>query len=150
MYVSYLESRFGIIKIVADNNFILEVNFVDEIKNELFENEMTRKCKKELLEYFANKRKEFDVPIKLSGTKFQNVVWNELLNVKYGKMVSYSDIAMKVANKNSVRAVASAIAKNKLLILVPCHRVIGKNNSLTGFSAGIEIKDKLLKLEKNI
>ncbi len=103
--------------------------------------------RKELDEYFQGERKEFTVPLDLVGTDFQKQVWSELLKIPYGKTISYKQLAERVGDVKSVRAVANANAKNKIAILVPCHRVIGSDNSLTGYAGGVDRKKKLLNTE---
>lgn len=102
---------------------------------------------RELTEYFLGKRKQFTVPLHLVGTEFQKKVWRALLEVPYGKTVTYKDIAKKIGNPKALRAVGMANNKNKIPIIVPCHRVIGSDGKLTGYAAGLSIKEKLLKLE---
>ncbi|MBM6615207.1 methylated-DNA--[protein]-cysteine S-methyltransferase [Desemzia sp. RIT804] len=101
-----------------------------------------------LEEYFQGTRKEFDVPLDIKGTNFQETVWRELLNIPYGETRTYSDIAEAVGNLKAIRAVSGAIGKNPIAIVVPCHRVIGKNGKLTGYRGGLEMKRELLELEK--
>lgn len=101
----------------------------------------------ELLEYFQGKRKSFTVPYEFNGTPFQLAVWNALCEIPYGQTQSYSDIANYIRNPASVRAVGAAIGSNSILITIPCHRVIGKNGSLTGYRGGLDMKTKLLQLE---
>ncbi len=101
----------------------------------------------QLDEYFKTKRKEFSVLLDIKGTEFQMKVWNELLKIPYGKTVSYKTIAEKLGGAKYVRAVGKANATNPIPIIIPCHRVIGSNGSLGGYSGGIEIKEKLLELE---
>ncbi|MFC5603688.1 methylated-DNA--[protein]-cysteine S-methyltransferase [Sporosarcina koreensis] len=103
---------------------------------------------KELIDYMEGKRKEFTMPLDLHGTPFQQSVWKALQEIPYGQTVSYSDIAEKIQNPKSVRAVGAAIGANPLLITVPCHRVIAKNGNLTGFRGGLEMKKQLLALEQ--
>ncbi|NRD79662.1 methylated-DNA--[protein]-cysteine S-methyltransferase [Bacillus sp. BRMEA1] len=103
--------------------------------------------KEQFIEYFSGKRKSFTFPIEFHGTPFQQSVWLELTKIPYGSTYSYSDIANFLQKPNSVRAVASAIGANPVLITIPCHRVIGKNGKLTGFRGGLEMKEELLKLE---
>lgn len=103
--------------------------------------------KKELNEYFARKRKTFDIPLHPVGTKFQQQVWQALLEIPYGETRSYKDIALRVNNQKGVRAVAQAIGANGISILIPCHRVIGTNRSLTGFAGGLNAKRVLLETE---
>lgn len=102
---------------------------------------------KELDEFFAGKRREFDVPLLFVGTDFQKTVWNELLKIPYGKTVSYGEMARRIGNPRAVRALANANGANSISIFAPCHRVIGSDNSLTGYGGGLEAKRKLLTLE---
>jgi len=114
------------------------------------EDAVTAKTEAQLNEYFAGRRKDFDIPLHLTGTDFQNLAWNGLLKIPFGKTVSYSEQSKALNKPDSVRAVGTANGKNKICIVVPCHRVIGKNGSLTGFSGGLEIKKQLLKLEGSL
>jgi methylated-DNA-[protein]-cysteine S-methyltransferase len=102
----------------------------------------------ELIEYFQGKLKSFTVPFDFDGTPFQLDVWNALCEIPYGQTQSYSDIANHIQRPASVRAVGAAIGANPVLITVPCHRVIGKNGSLTGYRGGLDMKTQLLKLER--
>lgn len=104
----------------------------------------------ELKEYFAGKRKKFQVPLELIGTKFQKEVWMALRAVPYGKTLSYKDIAQKIKNPKAMRAVGSANGKNPLCIIIPCHRIISSDGSLGGYSGGLHIKTKLLNLENTL
>ena len=101
----------------------------------------------QLQSYFSGKLKRFEMPISFAGTEFQQSVYRQLLNIPYGETRSYSDIAEAIGNKKAVRAVGHANSKNPIAIIVPCHRVIGQDGSLTGFAGGIEVKKMLLKLE---
>lgn len=100
--------------------------------------------------YFAGQRKTFDIPLTFAGTEFQCSVWNELMTTPYGITRSYTDIANQIHRPKAIRAVASAIASNPISILVPCHRVIGSNHTLTGYAGGLEAKHRLLALENVI
>jgi len=102
---------------------------------------------RQLEEYFAGERRAFDLPLAPQGTDFQRTVWRELTRIPYGQTVSYGELARRVGNPQASRAVGLANGKNPLPIIVPCHRVIGANGSLTGFGGGVEIKRKLLTLE---
>jgi methylated-DNA-[protein]-cysteine S-methyltransferase len=102
---------------------------------------------KQLREYFAGKRETFDLPLILDGTPFQLSVWRNLQAIPYGKTVSYLDLAKKIGNPKAVRAVGLANGSNPIPIIVPCHRVIGSDGSLTGFGGGLPTKQKLLALE---
>ena len=105
--------------------------------------------KKQLGEYFQNKRKTFDLPLALYGTAFQIQVWKQLLKIPYGTTISYGEQAQKIGDKNKARAVGTANGRNPISIVIPCHRVIGSNGHLVGFGGGIENKAYLLNLEKN-
>ena len=103
--------------------------------------------KKQLDEYFTGNRKTFDIPLHPVGTDFQKKVWNALLDIPYGETRSYKEIAISMDTPNGTRAVAGAIGSNGISILIPCHRVIGSNHSLTGFAGGLTTKRFLLELE---
>lgn len=105
--------------------------------------------KKELDEYFEGKREVFEIPLQLLGTPFQQKVWNILQAIPYGNTISYQEQAVLINNEKAVRAVANANAANLIAIIIPCHRVIGKNGKLTGYAGGIDKKEFLLNLEKN-
>ena len=111
------------------------------------ESETIRQATSQLDEYFAGKRKEFGLKMRLAGTDFQQSVWRALMEIPYGETRSYMQIAERIGNPKGVRAVAQAIGANGLSIIVPCHRVIGANHSLTGFAGGLEAKRFLLNLE---
>ena len=149
-YITYLRSPIGEIKITADEDFINSILFVfDETEMEEENlNLVLKECKVQLYQYFSGKRKEFDIPIKQEGTEFQQKVWNELLKIPYGKTVSYNSIAESLGDKNSIRAVGAANGKNQISIIVPCHRVIGSDGSLTGYAGGLGRKKWLLNHEK--
>ena len=104
----------------------------------------------QLNEYFQFKRNQFDLPIKLVGTEFQKQVWNGLIKIPYGKTCSYLELADNVSNIKAVRAVANANSANAISIIIPCHRVIGKNGSLGGYAGGLPTKRKLLELEQDL
>ncbi|WP_256218351.1 methylated-DNA--[protein]-cysteine S-methyltransferase [Bacillus sp. MUM 116] len=102
----------------------------------------------EITEYLYGNRQEFTLPLDYHGTPFQISVWNALCEIPFGETKTYSEIANRIHKSSAVRAVGTAIGANPVLITVPCHRVIGKNGSLTGYRGGLEMKTKLLKLEK--
>ncbi len=102
----------------------------------------------QLNQYFLGERERFDLPLLMVGTDFQKKVWSELLNIPYGHSATYMQQALKIGDKNSVRAVASANGANAISIIVPCHRIIGSNNDLVGYAGGLPAKQKLLQLEK--
>ncbi len=101
----------------------------------------------QLKEYFAGTRKKFDVPLDIEGTEFQKRVWNELKKIPYGKTISYKTLSEKLGDVKAIRAVGKANGQNPIAIIIPCHRVIGADGSLTGYAGGLAIKEKLLHLE---
>ena len=102
----------------------------------------------QLNEYFAGHRRDFDLPLAPRGTEFQLAVWNELQRIAYGGTISYSELARRIARPNAVRAVGAANGANPIPIVIPCHRVIGANGTLTGYGGGLHIKRALLTLEQ--
>lgn len=122
---------------------------IREFNGEIIEqkNSLIEELEKEINEYFLGKRKEFTLSLILSGTDFQKEVWQELLKIPYGEKITYLEEAISMNRKKSVRAVANANGKNKLSILIPCHRVVGSNGKLGGYGGGIDKKKYLLDLE---
>lgn len=140
------KTKFGNIYICANNDGITAITF-QKTENDSEENYLTKKAFEELEEYFSGRRKYFDVPLNLDGTDFQKKVWNKLLKIPYGSTISYGELAKLCGNKNASRAVGNANNKNKIMIMIPCHRVIGSNGKLTGYAGGLNIKKQLLALE---
>ena len=127
-------------------------NRLQRLMNATFKEEQTdvlRQTMMQLDEYFAGRRKTFSIPLRLTGTDFQKSVWRALLEIPYGETRSYKEIAMRVNNLKGVRAVAQAVGANGMSIIIPCHRVVGSDNSLTGFAGGLEAKKILLGIERN-
>lgn len=141
-------SPIGEIKVVEDQEKIIEIKFVKDEKVINSETEILKLAKKELEEYFCGKRKNFTFPFKVDGSEFALKVYKALTEIPYGETCSYKDIARKIGNENSQRAVGGANNRNKLPIIIPCHRVIGSDGKLVGYAEGIEIKQKLLELER--
>lgn len=148
MDIFYYKSPIGILKISIENNFIISINIVNEYKENIYKNTYFNEIERQLDEYFLGKRKEFNLNILMKGSEFQKQVWLELQKIPYGSTKSYKDIAEKIGKSKSQRAVGQACNKNNILIIIPCHRVISKNGDLNGFSCGLDIKEKLLSLEK--
>ncbi|MEO8862044.1 MAG: methylated-DNA--[protein]-cysteine S-methyltransferase [Ginsengibacter sp.] len=150
-------SSLGFIKINISNGFINEVSFIKNGKepeqltdtNTLpaANKKMLQKCKQQLDEYFSGKRKIFDLPIYQEGTGFQQKVWQELIQIPYGKTITYLQLAQRIGNVKAIRAAAAANGRNRLWIIVPCHRVIGSNRGLTGYAGGLPMKKWLLEHE---
>lgn len=106
-----------------------------------------KQTRTQLSEYLDGKRKEFDIPLLLIGTDFQKAVWNELLQIPYGKTMTYLDLSKKINNEKAIRAVASANGANAISIIVPCHRIIGSDGKLIGYAGGLKVKSQLLSTE---
>ncbi|MCX7833054.1 MAG: methylated-DNA--[protein]-cysteine S-methyltransferase [Ignavibacteria bacterium] len=145
----FLRTKIGTLKITADEKFIYSINFSTPSSNPKNTLKTIKECVKQLKEYFNRKRREFNLPLKLEGTEFQKKVWKELMKIPYGKVVSYSYIAEKINSPNSVRAVGNANNRNKFAIIIPCHRVIAKNGTLSGYAAGITKKKWLIDFESS-
>lgn len=111
------------------------------------QSDIIREAIRELSEYFAGRRREFDIPLLFVGTDFQKSVWNELLRIPFGVTISYAELARRVGRPGAVRAVANANGANSMSIIAPCHRVIGSDHSLTGYGGGLPAKRYLLQLE---
>lgn len=114
------------------------------------DNEVLKKTRKQLNEYFEMKRSKFDIPLLMVGTNFQQSVWKALLKIPYGKTTSYLELSKTIGNEKAVRAVANANGANAIAIIIPCHRIIGSDGSLTGYAGGLPLKKKLLELENNL
>lgn len=141
----------GLLQIIATDKAIVSATPTDHEENIVGNeaaNKLAQECKVELAEYFAGKRKKFDLPLKQEGTQFQKKVWQELKQIPYGETKTYGEIAKLIDKPKASRAVGMANHNNPILILVPCHRVIGADGSLTGYAAGIEAKKYLLEFEK--
>lgn len=147
METAFIESPLGITKIVGDANGIAAISVLSEGEKTSKIPESLKECVAQLQEYFTGERKEFDFKMNPSGTEFQQKVWQELLNIPFGKTISYLDLSKKLGDVKAIRAVASANGKNPLWIVVPCHRVIGTNGSLTGYAGGLWRKKWLLEHE---
>lgn len=149
-YSYVYKTPIGNVEITSDEFFVTEMHIFPEkkLKNKrLINSSITDMAANELKEYLAGERQVFTVPLNPSGTEFQKQVWDALLKIPYGQTKTYKEIAYEINNKNACRAVGMANNKNPIIIFIPCHRVIGSDNSLTGYGAGIELKKKLLQLE---
>ena len=151
LHFTYYESPIGLLKIGGTDQFIGELSFVDESDQmehgEPGITEVMHQCTEELIEYFHGSRKNFTIPVHQDGTDFQKRVWNELLGIPFGRTISYMDLAKKLGDPKVIRAAASTNGKNNIAIIVPCHRVIGSDRSLTGYSGGMWRKKWLLQQE---
>jgi len=147
-YLDYCTSPLGLVQIEANDRGITAIKFVESEPTQLRTAKLTTQAKTQLVEYFAGERTQFDLPLAARGTDFQNRVWHALMSVQYAQVASYSDIANAIGNPKAVRAVGAANGKNPIAIVVPCHRIIGKNGTLTGYAGGLDKKQHLLALEQ--
>ena len=147
MFAVY-NTKIGKLKIEYDSDAITGITSAKNEKEQGIRSELSDITALQLEEYFDGKRKEFDISIKLIGTEFQKKVWNELLKIPYGETVSYKDIAINTGSPKACRAVGMANHNNPILIIVPCHRVINENKKLGGYALGLDLKRRLLELEK--
>ena len=149
MYDIY-ESEFGTLQIIEDTQGLVSVTLMKEEidPTKIQEGKFSKLAKLQLKEYFEGKRKHFTIPLHLIGTPFQIKVWNALCAIPYGETYCYEEIAKAIDCPKGCRAVGLANNKNPIVIIVPCHRVIGKNGSLVGYGLGLAMKEKLLQLEK--
>ncbi len=147
MEKSYYKSLVGILEIICENDALISLKLVDEIKNDTTGTDFIKNIKLQLDEYFSSKRKIFDIKITPKGTAFQKQVWQELQKIPYGETKFYSEIAESIGNKNAQRAIGSACNKNPILLVIPCHRIISKSRNIGGFAYGRNVKLELLKLE---
>lgn len=151
MLVKSYDTKIGKITIGENEGYITNIYFGKEaLPKEAIEEEtdLIKETIKQINLYLDGKLEYVNVPIKLQGTNFQKLVWNELMNVPYGKTCTYKDIAKNIGKEKACRAVGNANNKNKLPIIVPCHRIIGTNGKLVGYAGGLDIKEKLLDIEK--
>lgn len=150
-YKGYIESEIGFIEVVGTERGILSVSFVERRSvGSPSLHPRVQACIKQLEQYFGGKRKEFSMGLVLEGTHFQKRVWEQLIKIPFGKTVSYKYIANSIGNSNAARAVGNANGKNKIAIIVPCHRVIENNGNLGGYGGGLWRKEWLLKHERTI
>jgi methylated-DNA-[protein]-cysteine S-methyltransferase len=148
---TYYKTPVGIARIIEEDNFITSISIRDEeFDVTIPESPVLKMATQQLDEYFEGKRKVFDLPIKQSGSDFQQKVWQQLLKIDYGKTISYLQQSKLMNNPLGIRAIAAANGKNNLWIIVPCHRVIGSNGSLTGYAGGLWRKKWLLDHEARI
>ena len=150
MISTTIATPLGTLQLISDGESLVKIAFPDwhyDVPECTVENPALAKTRAQLDEYFAGNRQHFDLPLAPSGTTFQKTVWAALSEIPFGEVHSYGDIAKGVGRPSAVRAVGAANGRNPLPIVVPCHRVIGTDGSLTGFAGGLERKRQLLTLE---
>lgn len=148
----YMESPLGYVQIVSTTTHIKQLQVLDSIPAEYSQTNpqplVMKTAFKQLAEYFDKQREVFDLPLAPDGTVFQQQVWNTLLTIPFGKTASYLDLARKLGDEKTVRAVGAANGKNPLWIVIPCHRIVGSNGALTGYAGGLWRKKWLLDHEQ--
>ncbi len=153
MYYCYLDTPIGELLLAGDDDALAIIGFPegsmrrDPEPDWIFNEKPFAEARRQLGEYFAGERREFDLPLRLGGTEFQVEVLEELKKIPYGQTTSYAAIAERIGRPRAVRAVGAANGRNPIPIVVPCHRVIGKSGDLTGFGGGLDTKEALLRLE---
>ena len=154
LYYTYYQSPIGLLKIGGSDHYISELTFVDNTDQvthgEPGISEVMHQCTEELIEFFNGKRKAFDIPVYQEGTEFQQRVWSELINIPFGKTISYLDLSRRIGDPKAIRAVAATNGRNNIAIIVPCHRVIGSNKALVGYAGGLWRKKWLLEHELKV
>ncbi len=150
METAYIKTPLGIARIVGDENGISEISALDEGTVSETIPSVLQEAVTQLQDYFQGNRTDFNFKLNPKGTDFQQRVWQELLNIPYGKTISYMDMSKKLGDVKAIRAAASANGKNPIWIVVPCHRVIGTDGSLTGYAGGLWRKKWLLEHENPI
>lgn len=146
-FTAFYSSPVGVLRLQCSDEHVKTVVFEDEGSWASVQHPLLDLCAQQLDEYFEGRRKQFTLPLRQDGTAFQLKVWDLLYQIPYGKTISYSQLAKQYGDLKAIRAVASANGRNNLAIIVPCHRVIGSNQSLTGYAGGLWRKKWLLEHE---
>lgn len=149
MQVTHISSPLGQIEIKELDNSIVEIRFTESKPVTKNSSPILDKCIHQLMEYFNGTRTSFELPLQPMGTEFQKKVWSELQNIPFGKTISYMDLAKRLGDPKVIRAAGTANGKNPIAIIIPCHRVIGTDGSLTGYAGGLERKQWLLEHESS-
>lgn len=147
IFQSTYQSPSGFLILKSDGLSVTEISFSESELQEQNDCAVLLKCKQQLDDYFSGKSVGFDLPLNAEGTEFQKKVWVELLKIPYGETITYMDLAIRLGDSKAVRAVGTANGRNPIAIVIPCHRVIGAGNKLTGYAGGIWRKKILLELE---
>jgi methylated-DNA-[protein]-cysteine S-methyltransferase len=142
-----MESPVGPLTIAGDREYLRFVLFGAQVEGSEAPDGIVEEAIRQLQAYFSKNLTRFDLPLKPEGTPFQMAVWRELLNIPYGKVISYGELAKRIGKASASRAVGAANGSNPIPIIIPCHRVIGSNGSLTGYGGGVHVKEALLQLE---
>jgi methylated-DNA-[protein]-cysteine S-methyltransferase len=147
-YYGYYNSPIGILEIITSDYAVISAMFVEKVMENIGESLILKNVINQFDEYFKGTRKDFDIKCEVQGTEFQKKAWDALIEIPYGETWSYKQQAIQIGNEKATRAVGNANSKNLISIIIPCHRVIGSNKSLTGYAGGIDRKQWLLEHEK--
>jgi len=150
MNYCYVDTSIGKLLIAGDHEAVHQIRFAPAAPEHTWIESTTgpiQEAARQLKEYFAGRRTDFDLPLAPQGTGFQKTVWQHLRDIPYGETISYGELARRVGNPKASRAVGAANGQNPIPIVIPCHRVIGSNGKMTGFGGGIPVKEALLALE---
>jgi methylated-DNA-[protein]-cysteine S-methyltransferase len=154
LYYTYYESPIGLLRIGGNDQYIAELTYVDNqdqiTRGEPGISDVIHQCTEQLIEFFQGRRREFNIPVHQEGTEFQKRVWGELMEIPYGRTISYMDLAKRLGDPKVIRAAASTNGRNNISIIVPCHRVIGSDKTLVGYGGGLWRKKWLLQHEFHI
>lgn len=154
VFHTFYHSPVGLLKISGTEDYITEVTFHDTSQkaegNKKHLPHMLIQCVEQLIQYFNGQRRQFELPLNQEGTAFQKEVWNELVQIPFGKTISYLELARRIGDTKATRAVANANGKNNIAVIVPCHRVIGSNRELVGYAGGLHRKKWLLDHEAKV
>jgi len=143
-----METPLGNVKAEVFDGYLISLQFTDEIAPDKFLDGVLMDVRIQLGLYFQGKQKTFDIPVALGGTDFQRKVWLEINKIPFSETSTYEKIALRLGKPGAERAVGTAIGANPILIMLPCHRIIGKSGQLTGYAGGLWRKSELLELEK--
>lgn len=146
-YQISFKSPLGFLILKSNGESVTEISFAENEIQEQHSCEVLESCKAQLDDYFSGKSLVFDIPLAAEGTEFQQKVWAELLKIPYGETITYMDLAVRLGDPKCIRAAGTANGKNPIAVVIPCHRVIGAGNKLTGYAGGIWRKKMLLELE---
>jgi methylated-DNA-[protein]-cysteine S-methyltransferase len=151
-YTAYYHSPVGVLRISGTEHYISEIHFLDTVPGEVpvHLNPLLQTCQEQLMEYFQGLRRTFDLPVHQPGSDFQQRVWSELIGIPFGRTISYMDLAKRLGDPKAIRAVGATNGKNQVVIVLPCHRVIGSGGDLVGYGGGLWRKRWLLEHENRV
>ena len=144
------DTELGLLEVGCDRGAVTSLHWVDKIAHPHAPTALSDEAARQVRQYLAGERREFDLPLAPSGTDFQRAVWDALCAIPYGETATYGEIAREIGRPGAARAVGAAAGRNPVWLVIPCHRCVGKNGALTGYAGGLWRKEKLLALEKSL